>query len=126
MKFPFFGSALIRGAAKSATTTVVGSYGLCLFGPNMEPGKPFDYMAGAGVSAFEEIPEDLIAETFPGGLYCVVQRRGMIDEIGKAFQYVHGSWLPNSEYEYGPGVEFRIRMEILSWFVKGRRWFMDT
>lgn len=83
-----------------------GSYGLCLFGPDMEPGKPFDYMAAAGVSAFEGIPEGLFAESFPGGLYCVVQRRGKIDEIGKAFEYFHQTWIKSSEYEYGPGVEF--------------------
>lgn len=82
------------------------SYGLCVFGPDMEPGKPFDYIAAAGVSAFEDIPEGMTTESFPGGLYCVVQRRGPIDEIGKAFGYFQEVWLPNSEYEYGPGVEF--------------------
>lgn len=83
-----------------------GNYGLCVFGPDMEPGKPFDYIAAAGVSAFEDIPEGMTSESFPGGLYCVVQRRGPIDEIGKAFGYFQEVWLPNSEYEYGPGVEF--------------------
>ncbi|WP_373230758.1 effector binding domain-containing protein [Cohnella sp.] len=84
-----------------------GSYGLCVFGPDMEPGKPFDYIAAAGVSAFEDIPGGMTAESFPGGLYCVVQRRGPIDEIGKAFGYYREDWLPNSpEYECGHGVEF--------------------
>jgi predicted transcriptional regulator YdeE/predicted enzyme related to lactoylglutathione lyase len=83
-----------------------GSYGLCVFGPDMEPGKPFDYIAATGVSAFEDIPDSMTAESFPGGLYCVVQRRGKIDEIGKAFEYFHQSWIKSSEYEYGPGVEF--------------------
>lgn len=83
-----------------------GSYGLCLFDEDMAPGKPFDYMAGAGVSSFDSVPEGMIAESFSGGLYCVIQRRGPIDEIGLAYDYYYKEWLPNSDYTYAPGVEF--------------------
>lgn len=84
------------------------SYGMCIFGPEDMPGQAFDYIAGAGVAAIENIPEGMVAESFAGGLYCVIQRRGPIDEIGEAFQYYDSTWLPNSDYEPAGGVHFEL------------------
>lgn len=83
-----------------------GMYGLNLFGPDCVPGGPFDYMAAAGVSRADRVPEGMMAEMFPGGLYCVVTRQGVIDEIGAAFHYFWKEWLPQSGYESRSGVEF--------------------
>ncbi|HZG58745.1 GyrI-like domain-containing protein [Paenibacillus sp.] len=86
---------------------VGGAYGLCLFGPDCAPGRPFDYLAGVGVSRIDDVPEGMTGATFPGGLYCVVTRQGRINEIGAAFDYFRSSWLPESGYRYrGGGVEF--------------------
>ncbi|MBW5448322.1 hypothetical protein GE107_19960 [Cohnella sp. CFH 77786] len=83
-----------------------GAYGLCLFGPDCEPGGPFDYMAAVGVSRAERVPEGMTAAKFPGGLYCVVTRQGVIDEIGQAFRHFREEWLPQSGYKSRSGVEF--------------------
>jgi predicted enzyme related to lactoylglutathione lyase len=85
---------------------VGGGYGLCLFDPDCVPGDPFNYMAAVGVSRVERVPEGMTAESFPGGLYCVVTRQGVIDEIGAAFDYYWKEWLPQSGYASRGGVEF--------------------
>lgn len=80
-------------------------YGLCIIEPDMRPGDAFDYIAAVGVTAFADVPEGMIADTFEGGLYVVVTRKGPIDELGAAFDYYHGEWLPNSEYTCRAGAE---------------------
>ncbi|WP_239618800.1 VOC family protein [Cohnella mopanensis] len=83
-------------------------YGISLIDEAYAPGQSFDYIAGAGVTAMEDIPENMIGQSFPGGLYCVVQRRGTIDEIGAAYRFFEENWLPNSEYWRGTGALFEL------------------
>lgn len=83
-----------------------GAYGLKLIGNDCDPGGSFDYMAAVGVSHVEQVPKGMSTESFSGGLYCVVTRQGVIDEIGAAFNYYFGEWLPQSDYEPRSGVEF--------------------
>jgi len=84
---------------------VGGAYGLCLFDADGVPGAPFDYVAGVGVSRAERVPEGMSAHTVPAGLYCVVTRQGVIDELGRTFEFFWKEWLPDSGYAYG-GVEY--------------------
>lgn len=83
-----------------------GMYGLCLLSPDCKPDDPFDYVAAVGVSRAERVPEGMTVESVPGGLYCVVTRRGVIDEIGAAFRYFWDEWLPQSGYVFRDGAEF--------------------
>ncbi|TLS50894.1 hypothetical protein FE782_17755 [Paenibacillus antri] len=85
---------------------VGGAYGLCVFDADGVPGAPFDYIAGVGVSRADRVPEGMTAHTVSGGLYCVVTRQGVIDELGATFDYFWKEWLPNSGYVYGGGVEY--------------------
>lgn len=83
-----------------------GTYGLMVMPQDMKPGDPFDYMAGCGVSEAGSVPEGMTAELVPGGLYCVVTRKGPIDELHKAFHHFWDKWLPDSGYVYAAGAEF--------------------
>jgi len=83
-----------------------GCYGLCLFDFGMKPGDAFDYVAALGVSDVGDVPEGMVAEEFGEYEYAVVERRGVLDELGKAFDYFHAEWLPKSGYEYAGGPEF--------------------
>ncbi|MBB6671057.1 VOC family protein [Cohnella nanjingensis] len=84
-------------------------YGLCLFPPGFKPGDTFDYLAGAGVRAIEDVPEGMTAETVAGALYCVVTRQGTIDELGETFRYYWEEWLPSSaDYEATCGAEVEL------------------
>ncbi|CAG7652263.1 effector binding domain-containing protein [Paenibacillus allorhizosphaerae] len=83
-----------------------GMYGLMVMPPDMKPGDPFDYLAGCGVSETGSVPEGMVAESYPGGLYCVVTRKGPIDELHQAFHYFWEKWLPESEYDRAAGAEF--------------------
>ena len=75
-----------------------GGYGFNLCEPGFTPGAPFDYLAAVGVSAEGRVPEGMEAISFPAGLYCVVTRQGVIDEIGAAYRYYWDTWLPQSGY----------------------------
>jgi predicted transcriptional regulator YdeE/catechol 2,3-dioxygenase-like lactoylglutathione lyase family enzyme len=85
---------------------VGGAYGLSLFDNCEGIGKPFDYLASVGVSHIEDVPDGMTSKSIPGGTYVVLTRKGTIDEIGEAYRYLHGQWLPASGYEPAGGAEF--------------------
>ncbi len=65
---------------------------------SFDPNKTFEKWATAEVSDFNSIPEGMESIILPGGLYAVFHFKGMPSEGAKVFQYIFGTWLPNSEY----------------------------
>ena len=59
------------------------------------PNAVFEKWAAIEVSAFETIPNDMEAFILNGGLYAVFEHKGQSTSI---FEYIFGTWLPNSEY----------------------------
>jgi len=64
--------------------------------------------AAAEVSDFNEIPEGMETHVLKGGLYAVFLHKGAASEGHKTFQYIFGTWLPNSEYELDKREHFEI------------------
>ncbi len=60
------------------------------------------------VSKVEDLPEGAISDTFPTQKYAVFTLIGKLNNIGEAYKYIYGEWLPgNSKYERMPyGIEF--------------------
>lgn len=73
------------------------------------PGATFEKWALAEVSDFSFIPPQMEAFTLPGGLYAVFTHKGPVSEGPKTFQYIFGTWIPNSEYD----LDLRPHFEIL-------------
>lgn len=65
---------------------------------NFDPTKPFEKWAAVQVSDAPTIPEGLEELIIPEGLYAVFNYKGRAMEAQKAYQYILGQWLPNSEY----------------------------
>jgi AraC family transcriptional regulator len=63
------------------------------------PDAEFEKMAAVEVTDMEAIPDGMESITIPCGLYAVFTYKGASSEGAKAFQYIFGTWLPESEYD---------------------------
>jgi AraC family transcriptional regulator len=64
---------------------------------DFSPTKEFVKWATVEVADFNNIPSDLETFTLTGGLYAVFDYKGSSTD-NSVFQYVFGTWLPNSDY----------------------------
>jgi AraC family transcriptional regulator len=63
-----------------------------------DPDREFVKWAAIEVTDFAAIPGGMESFDLPGGLYAVFLYRGATSAASDTFQYILGSWLPNSEY----------------------------
>ena len=61
------------------------------------PAAVFEKWAAIEVSDYNNVSEDLETFTLAGGLYAVFDYRGLSTD-SSIFQYIFGTWLPNSDY----------------------------
>lgn len=77
-------------------------YSVQIYAPHFfekfNPDTEFEKWAAIEVSGFDNIPDDLESLTIPDGLYAVFLYKGSSGEAASAFQYILGSWLPDSGY----------------------------
>jgi AraC family transcriptional regulator len=59
--------------------------------------QEFEKWAVIEVSDFETIPAGMETFTLPGGLYAVFHYKGSSTDT-RIFEYIFGTWLPNSDY----------------------------
>jgi AraC family transcriptional regulator len=65
---------------------------------NFNPDIPFEKWAAVEVQDFNSIPAKMEPYKLPGGLYAVFVHRGGAYTGDETFQYIFGTWLPDSEY----------------------------
>src|SRR5688572_9265937 len=75
---------------------------------NFNPNLPFEKWATVEVSDFKFVPEGMDSFELPGGLYAVFLYKGDPKNAVPAFQYIFGTWLPNSEYDLDKRPHFEI------------------
>lgn len=71
------------------------------------PHTVFEKWACAEVSEFDMIPDELVPLLIPGGLYAVFEYKGLSTD-NSIFQYIFGTWLPNSIYELDQRPHFEL------------------
>lgn len=64
---------------------------------DFNPENEFVKWAAIEVVNFQNLPSDLETYTLPGGLYAVFDYKGPGNDSG-IFQYIFGTWLPDSDY----------------------------
>jgi AraC family transcriptional regulator len=64
---------------------------------DFKPMNEFEKWATVEVTDFDCVPEDMETFTLTGGLYAVFDYKGSSTD-SSIFQYIFGSWLPNSDY----------------------------
>lgn len=67
----------------------------------------FEKWATVEVIDFSYIPTDMEAFTLAGGVYAVFDYKGLSTD-NSIFQYIFGTWLPNSEYDLDNRPHFEI------------------
>jgi AraC family transcriptional regulator len=90
-----------RKEIKNNLTTVLYSlqvYDKSFDFQKFDPYISFEKWAAVEVSNFEEIPVEMEFFIVPSGLYAVFIHKGSASTAPKTFEYVFGTWLPNSEY----------------------------
>jgi AraC family transcriptional regulator len=65
---------------------------------NFDLNKNFEKWAAIEVTGFESVPAEMETFTLPGGLYAVFIHKGAASTGPKTYQYIFGTWLPNSIY----------------------------
>ncbi len=64
---------------------------------DFDPVREFEKWAAIEVSDYGNVPKDLETITLTGGLYAVFDYKGLSTD-SSIFQYIFGTWLPNSDY----------------------------
>jgi AraC family transcriptional regulator len=64
---------------------------------DFKPTQEFEKWATVEVSNFESLPTGMETFSLAGGLYAVFDYKGSNNDPS-IFQYIFGTWLPNSEY----------------------------
>ena len=86
------------GELKNASPTVL--YGFCDQPKDVPEDKEFRYMACMEVEDKNAaVPDGLTAIDVPAKRYAVFTHKGPITEIAKTYDYIYGTWLPESDYE---------------------------
>lgn len=75
---------------------------------DFSPQVMFEKWATVEVSDFNSIPAGMNSFVLPGGLYAVFHYIGAASAAAPTFQYIFGTWLPNSEYELDHRPHFEI------------------
>lgn len=69
---------------------------------------PFEKWAAVEVAHFGSIPVGMETFTLKGGLYAVFVHKGAAATGPETFQFIFGTWLPNSEYRLDNRPHFEI------------------
>ena len=73
-----------------------------------EGAAKYHIMVGVEVDSFNDQPLETFAKTIPGGLYAVFLYKGATKDARATFQYIFGTWLPNSEYSLDNRPHFEV------------------
>jgi AraC family transcriptional regulator len=64
---------------------------------NFNPANEFEKWATVEVADFDNVPGEMETFTLTRGLYAVFEYKGSSNDPG-IFQYIFGTWIPNSNY----------------------------
>ena len=74
---------------------------------DFKPTNEFEKWATVEVANFENLLSEMEVFTLSGGLYAVFDYIGSSSD-SSIFQYIYGSWLPNSEYDLDDRPHFEV------------------
>jgi AraC family transcriptional regulator len=75
---------------------------------NFNPNEEFEKWATIEVTDFDTVPDEMETLILKGGLYAVFFYKGAASAGFKTFQYIFGTWLPNSEFDLDNRHHFEI------------------
>jgi AraC family transcriptional regulator len=78
---------------------------------SLNPDTEFEKWAAVEVSRLETIPEGMETMTIPSGLYVVFIHKGPASLGPKTYEYILGTWLPQSAYKLDTRPHFAVMGE---------------
>lgn len=78
---------------------------------SFNPAAEFEKWAAVQVSDFNTVPDGMNTLIIPGGQYAVFRYKGKPSEAQATYQYIYGSWIPNSEYDLDDRPHFALMGE---------------
>ncbi|MBM9576072.1 GyrI-like domain-containing protein [Leptospira sp. 201903070] len=75
---------------------------------NFNPNTKFEKWASVEVPDFDHVPKDMETTILPAGLYAVFFYKGSSAEAPKIFQYIFGTWLPESDFSLDNRPHFEV------------------
>lgn len=78
-----------------------------LFFTNVNPNTEFEKWATMEVTGFDHVPDEMETFTLKGGLYAVFFYKGLSTDH-TIFEYIFGTWLPNSDFVLDNRPHFQI------------------
>jgi len=103
---PKLWSRFIPRAQEIKSRAAAASLGLCI-SEGFDDCK-FAYLACVEVSNADSIPEGMVARSVPASKYLVFTHKGSVDELGKTYDFIYGTYIPNSTYEIASMVDFEL------------------
>ncbi|MDF2629079.1 MAG: transcriptional regulator, AraC family [Symbiobacteriaceae bacterium] len=99
-EIPALWAAFNRRACEVGNRVAVGqAIGLCGSVENPTEECEFSYVAGVFVDRADEVPPGMVARTVPAGLYAVFTHEAGPEALGRSYEYIWGTWVPNSAYQ---------------------------
>jgi len=80
--------------------------GLCITPDDGPIEGAFEYVAGLPVSEIEDIPEDFVVREVSEHTYAVFAHEGDLASLGKTYEYIYETWLPQSGYALAQKLDF--------------------
>lgn len=79
-------------------------YGICKHDENISPetftdDTIFTSVASMGVDKVEDVPEGMFSLEVKGGKFAVFTHKGNLNNLKTTYEYIYGTWLPNSSFE---------------------------
>lgn len=66
---------------------------------SFSPNTVFEKWIGVTVNDFKNVPKGIHTLTIVSGRYIVIDFKGSISEFIKLWQYIHSTWLPNTDFK---------------------------
>jgi len=88
-------------------------YGICENIPDYKMAEftndtEFAELVSVGVSDFDDIPEGMVTKVIPKAEYAVFTHKGSLSTLRNTYDYIYGTWIPNSEYEFASTDDFEL------------------
>lgn len=88
-------------------------YGVCKCNPSFlvkefNDDTPFEEVVGLEINRDKKIPEGMVKHEVQGGLYAVFTHKGKLENLRTTYDYIWGTWVPNSGYEIDLRDDFEV------------------
>jgi predicted transcriptional regulator YdeE/DNA-binding transcriptional MerR regulator len=80
--------------------------GLCITPDDSPQEGAFEYVAGLPVSKVGDVPEGFVVREIPEYTYAVFAHKGDLPSLGKTYEYIYETWLPQSGYQVAAKIDF--------------------